>query len=317
MRKFLSGVPIPMAGVALGFTVLGNLLNDYSTYLRTACGCIAGAIIILVLMKFIFCFKQVREDFKNPIIVSVSATIYMAFMQLAVYLNGLTFIPNIYMISKTLWFIGVIMHCIVIVYFTYKLIAELKLHHVYPTYFVTYVGIVVASVTAPTFGEQQLGNYIFWFGLCAYIAVFLLVSYRYLRHEVEEASKPLFAIYTAPMSLSIVGYLTISSNPDPMFMLTMEVLAQILYIVVLFQIPKIIKLPFYPSYAALTFPMCITPFALLKTISFFEQNFSANISGIVALIYVMELTIAILIVGYVFNHYLKFLFNNLKKSMKK
>ena len=54
-----------------------------------------------------------------------------------------------------------------------------------------------------------------------------------------------------------------------------------------------------------------------KTISFFEQNFSANVSGIVALIYVMELTIAILIVGYVFNHYLKFLFNNFKKSMKK
>jgi len=38
------------------------------------------------------------------------------------------------------------------------------LKKVFASYFIVYVGIVVASITAPVFGKQSLGEIIFWFG---------------------------------------------------------------------------------------------------------------------------------------------------------
>lgn len=316
MKRFLEGVPIPMAGVALGFTALGNLLLAYSPYFKWICGIIAFILLILVVAKMIVCPKKVFcEEFKNPIISSVSATVFMTIMQLTTYVVKLP-IPNIYIISEIIWFIALFCHCCLILYFSWKLIFQLRLHHIYPTVFVTYVGIIVAAITAPTFHMNVLGKAIFWFGFMMYAILFIIISWRYIRHEVEESSRPLFVLYAAPMSLSLTGYLAIMDHPNVMMMLIMELLAQVLYVLVLFQLPKLLKLPFYPSCAAFTFPMVITPFALQKEMQYFAANYSVNVSGIIALVVVVETSIAIGMVLYAFGHYIKFLINHFKTNCK-
>ena len=75
---------------------------------------------------------------------------------------------------------------------------------------------------------QALGQAIFWFGFACYAALLVLVTYRYAKHEVPEGARPLFCIYTAPMSLSIVGYLAVADAPNALFVGVMMVLAQVL-----------------------------------------------------------------------------------------
>lgn len=315
MKKFVSGVPIPLAGVALGFTALGNLLNVYSPTIRTICGIVAAALLFLVLSKIILCFKQVREEFKNPIIASVSATIFMTIMQLSTYIAPLN-IPNIEKISLVIWSFALILHIALIIYFTLRLFFELKLHHLYPTCFVTYVGIIIAAITSPTFGLEALGKIIFYIGFFFYILIFVLISYRYMRHEIEEPSRPLFVIYAAPMSLSLTGYLAVMDVPNQWFIVVLMVLAQILYLVVLFQLPNLLKLPFYPSYAAFTFPMVITPFALQKVLGVLATTYNWQIPGSVVLLLILETSIAVGMVLYAFYHYMIFFKKHYNENCK-
>jgi hypothetical protein len=59
-------VPIPMAGLSLGFAALGNLLQSYSETIRLICGAISAVLAILFLCKCIFHFDLVKEDMKKP-----------------------------------------------------------------------------------------------------------------------------------------------------------------------------------------------------------------------------------------------------------
>lgn len=305
MKDFLKRIPIPMAGVALGFTALGNLLVSYGTYIRYICGFIAFCLLSLVLLKCIILPKVVKEDFKNPVIASVSATIFMTTMQLTTYIANLN-IPYIYDVAKIIWLIALSMHLLLIIYFTYRMFTELKLHHIYPTCFVTYVGIIIAAITSPTFHMEPLGKLIFWFGFILYIFMFIIISIRYHKHEIEINNRPLFVIYAAPMSLSLTGYLAVMDFPNITFAIIMAILAQIIYVVVVMQLPNLLKLDFYPSYAAFTFPLVISPFALMRILTIVSSQIM--IPKILYLILSIEITIAIMMVFYAFYQYMKFIF---------
>ena len=78
---------------------------------------------------------------------------------------------------------------------------------VFASYYIVYVGIVVAAVTAPAYEKQSLGSATFWFGLVTLIILLVLVTYRYVKFkEVPDPAKPLICIYAAPTSLCIAGY---------------------------------------------------------------------------------------------------------------
>ena len=82
-----------------------------------------------------------------------------------------------------------------------------------------------------------MGHLLFWFGFACYVVLLGLVTYRYMKHEIPESARPLFCIYTAPMSLSLVGYLATAPQPNLVFVLAMLVLAQVLFAVVLSRSP--------------------------------------------------------------------------------
>lgn len=302
MKRFLSQIPIPMAGVALGLAALGNLLQSVAGELRVFCGVMSLVLLLLVIAKFIRCPSVIMEDFKNPVIASVSATIFMTVMQLATYAY-----PYIGTLAFVIWGAAVIAHIALIIHYTKFFLLRFRLDEVFPTCFITYVGIVVTSVTSPVFGMETLGRAIFWFGLLAYVVMFALISLRYFKHEVHESLKPLFCIYTAPMSLTITGYMAVMGDKNLAAMIVMEVLAQLLYLAVLTQLPKLLRLQFYPSYAAFTFPFVITATALKQVL--------AHLSGFYAvpqwlnIVVGVETLIAAALVGYTVIHYLYYLFN--------
>ena len=236
MGDIIKKVPIPTAGVALGLAALGNLLVAWSWPLQALCGTLSLCLVVLLGCKIILYPKMIRDDLKNSILASVSGTLFMTLMQLSTYLA-----PHAYEVANCLWALAVIGHVGLIVWFTATYIRAFKLHEVFPTYFICYVGIIVASVTSATFGQQTIGWVLFWFGFVCYVLLFALVTYRYAKHEVPEAARPLFCIYAAPMSLSLVGYLAVAEQPSALFVAVLLVLAQLLYFFVLFHLPKFIS----------------------------------------------------------------------------
>ena len=151
-------IPLPITGVALGFAALGNLLQSYSEGVRLCCGVISAVLLILYLVKMIRYPDSFREDMQNPIMASVFCTSTMALMLLAGYLK-----PYISVVADVIWYAAIVLHVVLMLYFTAKFILKLQMPKVFASYFIVYVGIVVASVSAPAFGATGLGTGIFWF----------------------------------------------------------------------------------------------------------------------------------------------------------
>lgn len=264
MREIIKGVPIPTAGVALGLAALGNLLMPVAGFIRPLCGMLSALLIVLVICKTVMFPQMIREDFKNPILASVSATFLMTLMQLSVYVA-----PFFYTAAFLLWTTAMVTHLSLMIWFASRFFRPFRLDQVFPTYFICYVGIIVASVTSPTFGMEAMGRALFWMGFATYPVLLALITYRYIKHPVPDAARPLFCIYSAPASLSIVGYLTVTDEPNLIFVGLLLLFAQIMFVTVLVKVPTFVQGGFYPSYAAMTFPFVITANALSLSLETF------------------------------------------------
>lgn len=305
MKDIIGKVPIPLAGLALGLASLGILLQPYSELFHAVAGALSSAAIVALIAKAILFPAAIRQDIKNPVFAAVSATLFMTLMQLATYLA-----PIAYEAAFAMWIAAIAGHLSLMVFFTIRFMLRFDLKQVFPTHFIAYVGIIVASLTSPAFGMKAVGTVIFWFGFACFLVLFAFVVLRYIKHEVPEPSKPLFCICTAPMSLSLVGYLAVTAQPNAIMVAAMAIIAQLLYVVVVSQVPKLLRLRFYPSYAAMTFPFVVSAAALLGAISFFEgAGFGGSLLTAAHMLASVETVFASAMVLYVLARYLLFLFS--------
>lgn len=298
----IKNIPIPTAGVMLGLAALGNLLAPYSMIVKIICGILSALLGALLFAKIIKYPKLVHADLKgNPVLGSVFATFFMATMQLCTYVA-----PVLPVLSKAVWCLAVAAHIILIIWFSKNFVMNLEMKNVFPTYFIAYVGIVVGAVTSPVFNCIQLGIYIFYFGFAAYMLLLLLVTYRYIKMPPQEAAvKPLICIYTAPMSLSLAGYFAVIPEKSFLMITVMQICAQLLFFFILSLMPKLLRLPFYPSYATFTFPFVITAIALKQSLAYYA-SMGVLLHDFFYCLYVFEAICATCIVVYVTIHYLNF-----------
>lgn len=295
-------VPIPFCGVMLGFAALGNLLQSYGEGIRYVCGIVAAFILVLVLLKLIMFPQMIKEDMQNPVMASVAGTFPMALMLLSTYIKPFIGAAAIY-----LWFFAIGLHIALIIYFTVKFILKLQMTKVFASYYIVYVGIAVAAVTAPAFEQLAVGAAAFWFGFVTLIALLILVTIRYTKYpQIPEPARPLICIYAAPTSLCITGYVQSVMPKSRTFLLAMLALATVLYIFALVKAVGYLKLQFYPSYAAFTFPFVISAIATKQTMACL-----ANMGQPLPLlkpVVLVETIIAVVFVVYTFIRFIGFVF---------
>ena len=296
--NIIKNIPIPIAGLILALLSLGNLLQDIHPHVRYLFGAIGMVLIILVVLKVIQYPSDIKNDFKNPIIVSSSGTFSMSLMLLSTYLS--TFMPSI---GYTIWIIGISLHILLMIYFTYNfIIRNFDITTVYPSYWIVFVGITMGAITAPVYGLEEIGFIFFMIGFIAMLVTTPVIIYRYVRHdEIPDMNKPLICIFTALFSILIVGYLNSSKTASIEFITVLYLIACLFYIFALYKLIEYRNLDFYPSFSAFTFPFVISAIAtkgVLKTVG-------SNIA--LSLILTFETIISIVIVFYVLSEYMRFL----------
>lgn len=300
--NIIKKVPVPLCGVMLGFAALGNLLQSYGEGIRLVCGIVAAFLLILVLLKLIMFPKMIKEDMQNPIMASVSGTFPMALMLLSTYVK-----PFIGPAAMYIWFFAIGLHIVLIVYFTVKFILKLQLPKVFASYYIVYVGIAVAAVTAPAFEQTGIGAAAFWFGFVTLIILLVLVTVRYVKcPQIPEPAQPLLCIYAAPTSLCIAGYVQSVTPKSRGFLLAMLAVATVLYIFSIVKAIGYLKLKFYPSYAAFTFPFVISAIATKQTMACLANM--GQPMPVLKYVVLIETVIAVVFVVYTFIRFMGFLF---------
>jgi exfoliative toxin A/B len=230
----------------------------------------------------------------------------MALMLLCAYVK-----PYLGAAATVIWYAALAVHILIMVLFAVRFVVKLKIQAVFPSWFVTGVGVTVASVTCPAFGARILGQVLFFVGAALYAALIPLVIYRLVKlSPLPEPARPTIAIFAAPASLLTVAYLAAFENPPAWPVYILLVFAAASYVFVTVNMAFMLKLKFSPAYAAFTFPYVIS------AIAFKQGNAVLAANGITAFSFVPAAAewIAAAAVVYVIIRYAVFFAGNKPKA---
>lgn len=296
MSNIFKRMPLGICGLLLAILSLGNILYDYHIDVKILT-CLLGILIIFILLvKIIFYRDDVVNDLKNPVIASTSGTFSMALILLSTYVY-----PIDQNLALFIWIVGVLLHILLICYFTIMFVLNnFDINNVFGSYWVVYVGITMAAITGSIHNLNSISWIFFVFGFCMMIPTFILISYRYFKYPVKnEANKPLICIYTALFSILITGYLNSFNKINFYFLIILYIIACICYVFSTYKLLSYIRMPFYPTFSAFTFPFVISVIASNEILVFFGENVFLQI-----FVY-YQLLVAVIIVTYVLFKYVK------------
>ena len=295
--NIIKKLPIPVSGLILATLSLGNLLQGYP---KVICGVIGVILILLLILKVILYPGDVGNDLSNPIILSNSGTFSMALMLSSTYAYQFNTT-----LALSIWILGLALHIMLIIYFTYRYImGDFNITMVYPSYWIVYVGITMAAITASVHGLAEIAFIFFLFGFISMLITLPLMIYRYIRYpDIPDSNKPLICIFTALMSILIVGYVNSVNTVSYEFLMVLYAFAFVFFLFAFYKFIEYRNLEFYPSFSAFTFPFVITAIASKEVFAISQ----ISVLNIVALI---QTLIALILVIYVFFRYFKFLFSS-------
>ncbi|KRQ86522.1 potassium-tellurite ethidium and proflavin transporter [Caloramator mitchellensis] len=312
MNRIIKKTPLPIAGLMLALASLGNLLSSYNILYKNILGTISVAILLLLLIKILKMPKEIIKDLENPVIASVTPTFFMGLMVLSTYIK-----PFSEKIGFVIWLTAIMLHSVYIIYFTKKYILTFSIKKVFASYFVVYVGIVAGALTSSSFKMESLGQGLFWFGFAAYLILLPVIIYRLIKHrDIPEPAVPTLTIMAAPANLCLAGYFNSFQEKNISIILFLAFISIIMFVFVLLNLPKMLKLKFYPSYSSFTFPFVITAVAMKMTNAYLMKMgkgmmFLSNYSKFLEIF-------AVIMVLYVLIRYTQFLLeDSINKKIEK
>ena len=296
--NIIKNLPTPIAGLALGSVALGNLLQPYSSSLQLLFNLLSLIIIVLLTIKFTLGFDELKKEMKNPVIATVLATYPMSIMLLASFSK-----KYIGLLSMPVWIIGIFLDSCVVCLAIYNfIIKERHIRNIYPTWFITFVGPAVVTVTAINYHLETPGLIYFYFSYINYLVLLPFVLYRVYKYKhYNDGDYPTITVFSAPGGLLLASYIIGVTQKSNMVLAILIPLTILLFIFVLIQLPYLLKRKFYPSFSAFTFPLVICAIAFQKTGIYYQ------ITEFSILIHLTEL-LAIIIVIYVWYGFIKNLF---------
>jgi len=304
-------VPIAMSGLGLALGSLGNLLAAYSPVARSVCGLLSATVIGLVIARIALDWDGVKRETANPAVLAVAPTFTMALMVLSTYMAefGST---AAYAIAFAIWASAVLLQFGIVGLFMWRHLRGFRLQRVLPSWFVTFVGYVVAAVTSPVFGAEPFGLAIVVIGMGAYGLMLPLIYYRLLNiGRPDEPVSPTLTILVAPGSLALAGYLAVAAQPETSIVYVLLAITAASMVIVLSQMSRLLWLRFYPSCSAMSFPFVITAIAVRgaeRALSVAPDATGSAVSSVLATVAPATELLAVGMVAYVMVRYASYLF---------
>lgn len=135
--------------------------------------------------------KESRKELSNPLIASVFTTFFMAGMILSTYILLFRSLGIwVAVLSKGVWWLSFIALIIHMAIFSWKYLRHFSMANLFPSWSVLYVGIGVASLTAPISGQFTIGKIVFWYGFIATLVLLPFLFIKAYKIGLPSAVKP-------------------------------------------------------------------------------------------------------------------------------
>ncbi|SPX81823.1 Tellurite resistance protein tehA [Morganella morganii] len=170
------------------------------------------------------------------------------------------------MVASTLWGTGTALQIALTLYVMSSWIhhTHYRLSHANPSWFIPVVGNIIVPITGSQLGYTELSWFCFSVGIVFWIILMTIIMYRLFFHEPLPARMtPMLFILLAPPSVGFISYISMVSDLD--------IFARIIYYMALFlglllalNIFKFLKIPFFISSWAYSFPLAALTIATMK-----------------------------------------------------
>lgn len=162
--------------------------------------------------------------------------------------------------------------------------------HLNPAWFIPVVGNILVPIAGMRFGHVEISWFFFSVGLVFWVILTALVMNRLIFHEaLPERLRPTLFILLAPPAVGFVSYLGLNG-------MTLDGLARILYFTALFlalllatNAVRFLKLPFFISGWAYSFPIAA------MTVASFEMGQLSGSFGYIMLAWALLATLSIVV----------------------
>ena len=292
-------IPVPLLPTMVGAATLSNVyLTLGYTWIRHITMILSAIILIAYIIKIVTNFNVFKDEYSN----TVPASLYAGFTMITMILGSYVFDFNP-TIGKAMWFVGLILHAIHIVIFTYRnVIRGVNIDTFLPSWFVTYNGIMVSTVVGGVMNEPTIGKIVVYYGIAVLIIIMPFMLYRLATTDIKDAVHHTQAILLAPSSLCLVSYLNFIKEPNKFVVYALYALVFCTLLFIIVKLPRFFSFDFHPGFAGMTFPMAIGTVASIKMSAFLKgqgydvlSNMIKEISGIQ--IYLTTSIVSIVVFG--------------------
>nr|WP_321270291.1 SLAC1 anion channel family protein [uncultured Tolumonas sp.] len=231
--------------------------------------------LVMIIITVIYCFKVLRHtkavitELHHPIRLNFFPAFSISLLLLSVVWGEYN------AVSFGLWSTGAIVQISLTLYVMSSWIhhTHYTLSHANPSWFIPVVGNIIVPISGVHFGYAELSWFFFSIGIVFWLVLLTIVLYRLFFHEPLPARMtPMLFILLAPPSVGFVSYTGLSGALDPF--------GRILYYIALFlgmllfsNVIRFIRVPFYISSWAYSFPLAALTIATAKMSHLMTNSF--------------------------------------------
>jgi len=270
-------VVMGLSGLTLAWRAAGSeLLPSASFWLGLFTSLVMLAVTVLYMIKIVRYPEAVIAESRHPIRLNFFPAFSISLLLLAVVWQ------DYHSLSHTLWIVGAAVQICLTVYVISSWIhhTHYTLSHANPSWFIPVVGNIIAPIAGSHLGYSEISWFFFSVGIVFWIVLLTIVMYRLFFHEPLPARlTPMLFILLAPPSVGFVSYTNLVGELD--------VFARVIYYVGLFlclvlvsNILRFAKVPFFISSWAYSFPLAALTIATAKMSGFVPTTFFNALSGL-------------------------------------
>lgn len=259
--------PVMMFAIVMGLSGLTIMYQKsahilgFPHWIGNICAYVDSTVFIVILLsygaKIITYFEEVKVEFSHPVRINFFAASSISFLLVAIVYH-----PINMTISHICMYIGIVMQT----FFTFYTISfwinkNLQIQHSNPAWFIPIVGNVLVPVAAGGYLDNNFLMYYFSIGIFFWIVLTAILINRIIFHN-QLATKfvPTLFIFIAPPAVAFIAYMKMYENFD-VFASFLYNLALFFTFMLFFMYKNFLKLQFFISWWAFTFPLAAVSIA--------------------------------------------------------
>jgi len=272
-------IVLGMAGFTLAVQKAGGLLHvlhPVSTVLLYVTVALFALVAALYLYKGMTCPGSVKKELDHPVKINFFPLVAKILLVLSVVMLERNMTVSFYS-----WAAGTVLQFAASIFIISEWIQHerFKIEHMTPGWFIPIVGSIIVPIAGVQHGFVELSWFFFSVGLVFWLVLLVIVLYRMFFHApIAERLMPTLFILFAPPAIGFIAYVRLTGGGLDSFGRILYYFSLFMFFLVLYQLPHLLKINFYLSWWAYSFPMAAKTLASFLMMSLVRDPFISFIA---------------------------------------